>query len=125
MRAQFPTFNINKIYIDAYSQENTPGGVFNFKATEAINQNLFHGQLVVNYLGHGGSNGWAQERILQIEDIRNTWNNADKLPLLITATCSFAGYDNPAKITAGEHTITNPSGGAIALFTTVSSGLCE
>ena len=119
MRTQFPAFNINKIYIDAFAQDNTPGGVFNFKATEAINQNLFQGQLVVNYLGHGGSNGWAQERILQIEDIRNTWNNADKLPLLITATCSFAGYDNPAKITAGEHTLTNPSGGAIALFTTV------
>ena len=119
MRSKFPLFNINKIYIDAYAQENTPGGVFNFKATEAINQSLFQGQLVVNYLGHGGSGGWAQERILQIEDIRSSWNNSDKLPLLITATCSFAGYDNPAKITAGEHTLTNPSGGAIALFTTV------
>ncbi len=115
---KYPFFNINKIYIDAFAQENTPGGVFNFKAKEAINQSLFKGQLVVNYLGHGGSNGWAQERILQREDI-DTWNNIDRLPLLITATCSFAGYDNPKKITAGELTISNPNGGAIALFTTV------
>ncbi|NND31968.1 MAG: type IX secretion system sortase PorU, partial [Saprospiraceae bacterium] len=115
---KYPVFNVNKVYLDAYEQENTPGGVFNFKAKEALNQSLFKGQLVVNYIGHGGSNGWAQERVLQQEDI-DKWNNADRLPLLVTATCSFAGYDDPRKITAGEYTITHPSGGSIALFTTV------
>lgn len=114
----YPVFNINKVYLDAFEQENTPGGVFNFKAKEALNQNLFKGQLVVNYIGHGGAGGWAQERVLQKEDI-DKWNNLDRLPLLITATCSFAGYDDPRRITAGEYTITHPSGGSIALFTTV------
>ncbi|MDH3649849.1 MAG: type IX secretion system sortase PorU, partial [Saprospiraceae bacterium] len=65
-----------------------------------------------------GSNGWAQERVLQHEDI-DKWKNQNKLPLLITATCSFAGYDNPRKISAGEFSLTNPQGGSIALFTTV------
>ncbi|MCB0667723.1 MAG: type IX secretion system sortase PorU [Saprospiraceae bacterium] len=114
----YPVFNINKVYLDAYEQENTPGGVFNFKAKEALNQNLFKGQLVVNYIGHGGAGGWAQERVLQKEDI-DKWNNLDRLPLLITATCSFAGYDDPRRITAGEYTITHPSGGSIALYSTV------
>ena len=113
-----PHFNINKIYLDAYEQENTPGGIFNPKARDAINQHLFKGQLVVNYLGHGGSNGWAHERVLQHEDV-DKWNNYERLPLLITATCSFAGYDDPRKITAGEYTLIHPNGGAIALFTTV------
>ena len=118
IKQKYPVFNVNKVYLDAYEQENTPGGVFNFKAKEALNQSLFKGQLVVNYIGHGGSNGWAQERVLQQEDI-DKWNNINKLPLLVTATCSFAGYDDPRKITAGEYTITHPSGGSIALFTTV------
>ena len=118
IKSLHPVFNINKIYFDAYEQENTPGGVFNFKAKEALNQNLFKGQLVVNYIGHGGANGWAQERVLQKEDI-DKWNNLERLPLLITATCSFAGYDDPRRISAGEYTITHPTGGSIALFTTV------
>ncbi len=118
VRRLHPSFNINKVYLDAYEQENTPGGIFNFNATEALNQSLFKGQLVVNYLGHGGSRGWAQERVLQKGDV-DKWSNKDRLPLLITATCSFAGYDNPQEITAGEYTLTNPTGGAIALFTTV------
>ena len=117
-KVTYPIFNINKVYLDAYEQENTPGGVFNFKAKEALNQNLFKGQLVVNYIGHGGANGWAQERVLQKEDI-DKWNNLERLPLLITATCSFAGYDDPRRISAGEYTITHPTGGSIALFTTV------
>ncbi len=118
IRSQYPLFNINKVYLDAFEQENTPGGVFNFNAKKELNQSLFKGQLVVNYLGHGGSKGWAQERVLLKEDV-DQWSNIDRLPLLITATCSFAGYDNPAEITAGEYTLTNPSGGSVALFTTV------
>ncbi|NND06351.1 MAG: type IX secretion system sortase PorU [Saprospiraceae bacterium] len=118
IRFQYPMFNINKVYFDAFEQENTPGGVFNFNAKRELNQSMFKGQLVVNYLGHGGSKGWAQERVLLKEDV-DQWNNIDRLPLMITATCSFAGYDNPVEITAGEYTLTNPTGGSVALFTTV------
>jgi len=113
-----PFFNINKVYIDAYEQENTPGGIFSLKATDILNSEMFRGQLVVNYIGHGGPTGWAQERLLQTKDI-DLWSNGNKLPLLITATCSFTGYDNPKTITAGELTLTNANGGSVALFSTV------
>ena len=69
-------------------------------------------------MGHGGPKGWAQERVLKIPDIE-TWNNPDELPILITATCSFTGYDDPSIITAGEATIQKEKGGVVALFTTV------
>ena len=118
LKTSYPDFNSNKVFIDAYEQENTSGGVFNPSAQQAINQNIFQGQLVVNYIGHGGSTGWAQERILRHEDV-DKWNNRDRLPLIITATCSFAGYDDPKETTAGEYTLINPDGGAVALFTTV------
>ena len=118
IKSEYPLFNINKVYLDAFEQENRAGGIFNPNAKNAINQNLFKGQLVTNYIGHGGSNGWAQERVLMHEDI-DKWNNYDRLSLLVTATCSFAGYDNPRKITAGEYSLTHPDGGSIALFTTV------
>jgi len=107
-----------KVYFDAFNQESTHGGARYPDANKALTENLFNGQLVLNYLGHGGPKGWAQERVFQIEDI-NSLNNFDKLPILITATCSFTGFDDPAIVSAGEQALLNPSGGAIALFSTV------
>ncbi len=116
--AKNPNLNIDKIYLDAYPQVSTSGGVRVPLATDAINNNIFKGVLAMIYLGHGGTKGWTQERVLKIEDILS-WRNLEKMPIIITATCSFAGYDNPASVTAGELCLLNERGGAIALYTTV------
>jgi len=113
-----PELNQQKIYFDAYNQEATAGGSRYPDANSDLNANIFNGQLILNYLGHGGPKGWADERVLTIADIIN-WNNLDKMPVMITATCSFTGYDEPDFVSAGEQAILNPAGGAIALFTTV------
>ncbi|MEM1323278.1 MAG: type IX secretion system sortase PorU [Bacteroidota bacterium] len=113
-----PVFNINKVYLDAYQQESTPGGDRIPKAQEAINRDIFRGVLVFNYLGHGGAKGLAQERVLTNADIDN-WNNNEKLPLFVTATCSFTGYDEPTITSAGEQAVLRDNGGVIGLFTTV------
>ena len=114
----YTDLNINKIYFDAFQQVSTPGGEKYPTVTDEINKSMFKGAITVNYLGHGGSTSWAQERVLRLEDIEN-WVNIDKLPLFVTATCSFTGYDDAAFVTAGERTFLNQKGGAIGLFTTV------
>ncbi|MCB0547446.1 MAG: type IX secretion system sortase PorU [Phaeodactylibacter sp.] len=110
--------NLEKIYLDAFPQESTPGGERIPQATEQLNQSIYKGALAVTYLGHGGAKGWAQERVLNISDVLS-WENYDQMPIFITATCSFTGYDDPAFVTAGEEVFLNPEGGAIALMTTV------
>lgn len=117
VKDSFPLFNQRKVYFDAFVQESTPGGERYPAAKSKIAELIDKGLLVYNYLGHGGPRGLAQERVLLAEDIRN-WTNYDRLPLIVTATCSFTGYDDPAIITAGEEAILNPDGGAVALFTT-------
>ena len=112
-----PEFNQQKIYFDAFLQESTPGGTRFPDATKEINNSVFKGLLVLNYLGHGGPKGWAQERVLQVSDIQG-WDNFDKMPLLVTATCTFTGYDEPTVESAGETSLLNPRGGAIGLFST-------
>ena len=114
----YDVLNVNKIFLDAYQQITTPGGQRYPAANEAINNDIFKGALVLNYLGHGGSTGWTQERVLQINDILG-WTNFNKLPLFVTATCSFTGYDDANFVTAGEEVLLNPRGGGIGLFTTV------
>lgn len=116
--ANNPNYNQTKIYYDTYIQESTPGGDRYPAASEAINTTVQNGALILNYMGHGGPKGWAQERVLKISDIE-TWNNPDELPILITATCSFTGYDDPAIISAGEASIQKENGGVVALLTTV------
>ena len=116
--SEHKVFNHDKILFDAFQQESTPGGQRYPDATDAINQNLFKGVLTLNYLGHGGGGGWAQERVLRTQHIVD-WDNFDKLPLIVTATCSFTGYDEPNYVTAGEMSFLNGKGGGIGLFTTV------
>jgi len=115
---QFPQLNIEKIYLDAFEQISTPGEQRYPEVTTAIEQSIFQGMLTLTYLGHGGINGLAQERILEINDLLS-WNNLNRLPLIVTATCSFTAYDEPSIKSAGEVALLNPVGGAIGLLTTV------
>jgi hypothetical protein len=116
----FPLFNQQKVYFDAYPQVATAGDPRYPEANNALNNNIFAGQLTNTYLGHGGPQGWAQERVLTLKDIKS-WTNYDKLFLMITATCSFGAYDDPKIVSPGEEAILNPKGGAIALYSTTRS----
>lgn len=116
--SKYPDLNIEKIYLDAYPQESTPGGDRYPAVAADLDLNVNKGALTVTYIGHGGQNGWTQERILGINQAQS-YNNLNNMPLFITATCSFAGYDEPSFTTAGEHLLINPDGGAIGLMTTV------
>ena len=112
-----PDLIINKIYIDAYPQESTPGGQRAPIINQAINEQINKGALLINYTGHGGEVGWAHERILGLDDI-NVWENKNKYPLFVTATCEFSRFDDPARTSAGEYTVLAKDAGAIAMFTT-------
>lgn len=116
--SNYKNLNADKFYMDAYKLEVSAGGSRVPAMNDAIFQKSVNGTLTMCYMGHGGSRGLAQERILMREDLA-AWQNFDRLPLLVTATCQFTGYDNPKEVTAGETAILNSNGGAIALFSTV------
>ncbi len=109
--------NINKIYLDAFQQDQTALGPRYPGAHQALNDQVKRGSLIINYTGHGGETGLADERILEISDI-DSWTNYFNLPVFITATCEFSRYDNPAEKSAGEHMLMSAQGGAIALLST-------
>lgn len=110
-------YNVNKIYLDAYSQYSTPGGDRFPDAVNDINTSMEKGCLIWNYTGHGGEVGLAEERIIEIAQIQD-WKNINNLPLIITATCEFTRYDDPDRTSAGELCLLQPKGGGIGLFTT-------
>jgi hypothetical protein len=113
-------FNQQKVYFDAYKQVSTSGEHRFPDANSILNRNITNGQLSTIYLGHGGPLGWAQERVLTIPDIV-AWDNYDAMTIMLTATCSFAAYDDPSILSPAEQAILNPKGGAIALYSTTRS----
>ncbi|MBS7229964.1 type IX secretion system sortase PorU [Flavobacterium psychroterrae] len=116
--AQKPFFNIEKIIMDSYTQEASAGGSRYPKARTDLFNAFEKGALIFNYLGHGGEDGLAGERIWEKSDGQNL-NNQYKYPLFITITCEFSRFDDPTRPTAGEYTFWNPKGGAISMLTTI------
>ena len=115
--ANYPEMNSDKIYLDAYKQVATAGGQRYPDVVDAINDRIERGALVVNYVGHGGEVGLAEERVITVPQIQD-WKNIDKMALIVSATCEFTRFDDPDRVSAGEWASLNPYGGAIALMTT-------
>ena len=113
-----PFLNVNKIILDSYIQEASAGGARYPKARTDLFSAFEKGALVFNYLGHGGEDGLASERLWEKSDGQNLINQY-KYPLFITITCDFSRFDNPSRPTAGEYTYWNPKGGAISMITTI------
>lgn len=113
---QSPTINIEKIYCDAYSQVSYAGGQRYPEVNTAINNRMDRGCLVISYYGHGGGNGWAHERILEISDI-NKWTNLYNQPIMTTLTCEFGWYDR-SQTSPAELVFVNGKGGASGMITT-------
>ncbi|MHA3787374.1 type IX secretion system sortase PorU [Flavobacterium hauense] len=115
--ANRPFVNVRKVYSDAYVQEASAGGQRYPQAKEEFIRAINYGALVVNYLGHGGEDGMASERLYEKTDADNLTNKY-KYPLFITASCEITKFDNPYRPTVGEFTYWNPAGGAIGLMST-------
>lgn len=120
LSVRHPELNLDKIYLDAYPQISTAGGHRYPDVVKAIDDRVTRGALVINYVGHGGEVGVAEERVITVPQIQE-WSNIDNLPLMVSATCEFTKYDDPDRVSAGEWVSLNPTGGAIALMTTSRS----
>lgn len=111
-----PGINIEKIYLDAYEQVTYSSSARYPEVTKAINNRMNAGCLLFAYFGHGGKNGWAHERIIELTDI-NKWANRYNHPWMVTLTCEFGWYDR-ALISPAELVFLNANGGAAGMITT-------
>lgn len=114
VEATSPEYILTKIYFDAYKKTQGENGIYPDVATE-IKKKLNNGLFLINYTGHGGTEGWSDEKVLVQNNILQL--NYNHLPVWITATCDFCRFDD-YKTSAGEDVFLNAKGGGIALFTT-------
>jgi hypothetical protein len=113
-----PVYNIHKLYLDLYPQLSVAAGQRSPELNRALDASIEQGSLIVNYLGHGGPKGWADEQIVTNGSVL-ALQNTNNLTFMVTGTCDFSTYDNPDFTSAGEQAFTdNERGGVVGLFTT-------
>ncbi len=112
-----PNINVKKIHSDAFQQESSAGGERYPKVNSEIAEQVEVGATVLNYFGHGGEDGLAQERIVTQADVQQ-WQNPNRFNIFLTVTCEFTRFDNPLRITGGELSYRNPEGGPVSMITT-------
>jgi Peptidase family C25 len=112
-----PELNLTKVYLDAFRQQSGAGGSRYPEANTVVNNKANSGNILWNYSGHGSRRRLAEEVILDDEALNN-WKNESRLPLLITATCDFAPYDDPIEPALGSQLLLRAKTGAIGLVTT-------
>ncbi len=117
VKNNYPIYNVDKIYLDAFNQETSAGGQRYPDAHAAILDRVERGTLLITYVGHGNELNWAKERVLEINDI-NAWTNENHLAAFLTATCEFTRFDDPSRVSAGEWVFLNQHGGGICMYTT-------
>lgn len=108
-----PSYQLNKIYLDAYQQQVNASGETYPVARSQFHNLLNTGIFVLDFIGHAGATGWTNEQILTTSDVRALSNK--NLPLWIAATCDFLQFD-VATVSAGEHVLLNPIGGGIGII---------
>ena len=112
-------YNIRKLYLDAFTAQTSAGGQRYPQVNQAISNDVGN-SLYLFYFGHGGINGWTQERVLTVEEIQNfnNYNNVySRFPLISTITCEFTLWDDPGTFSAGEQVIKSKQGGAAMMLT--------
>lgn len=112
-------YNVRKLYLDAFQAQSTAGGQRYPQVNQAISNDIGN-SLYLFYFGHGGINGWAQERVLTLDEIQNANNFSNvysRFPFVSTITCEFTLWDEPETSSAGEQFIKLKQGGPAAMIT--------
>jgi hypothetical protein len=107
-------WNHKKIYLDLYPATNTAGGLTYPLVVNEIAQTINNGSLVLNYTGHGNYLRLTEEAVINSASMQ-AWNNVGRLPLMITASCDFAPYDQPQLSPIGFNALMQNSNGIIGL----------
>ena len=112
-----------KIYLVKYDEIDggLNSGITKPAATQELIESINNGTSIVNYIGHGNSSQWAQEKLLIINENRNDLElikTGMKLPLWIAGTCNWGHFDKIDEESFAEQLIRTPMDGASAVIST-------
>jgi hypothetical protein len=84
-------------------------------ANDAIVNAVNEGAVIVNYIGHGNPELWADEHVFTRTSDVPRLRNSNSLPLFFNASCAIGFFDDPQREGMAEDLFVKPDGGAIAV----------
>ena len=112
---RYPSYDLKKIYWDAYTRESTSTGNRYPEVEKLVRQQMQRGALVMNYSGHGSVYIMSHEQAVKKEFFSE--HMSLNLPLWVTASCDIMPFDGQEE-NFGELAMYNDYGGAVAFFGT-------
>jgi Peptidase family C25 len=107
-------FATKSIYTDATDRD-----VARYQQSRTtLRDNLDGGNLLVHFMGHGGSYIWrvgAMGDLFSLDDV-SALKNAGRYPMVMAMTCFSAPFDNPTDDSIGERFLREADKGAVAVF---------
>jgi len=97
-------YQISRVYGDAEED-----------AQSVLAQALAEGSLIVNYVGHGSIDTWAEDRLFASEQIGSLGNDG-RQPMMILMSCLLGFFGHPERDAMAEELLLAPDGGAVAVF---------
>ncbi|MEM6829988.1 MAG: type IX secretion system sortase PorU, partial [Bacteroidota bacterium] len=97
----YAQYSIDKLLLDAFDQEVGASTQRSPDATKALKEKIKSGAFAINFIGHGNERLWTEEEVLTRSVIRR-FNNLNRLPIFVTATCEFGRYDDPVQFSGAE-----------------------
>ncbi|MGH8091731.1 MAG: C25 family cysteine peptidase, partial [Rudaea sp.] len=88
------------------------------QARTTLRENLDRGNLLVHFLGHGGSYIWRvgpMGDLFSLDDVSDL-TNAGRYPMVLAMTCFSAPFDNPSDDSIGVRFLRVADKGAVAVF---------
>ncbi|MCC5919646.1 MAG: type IX secretion system sortase PorU [Cyclobacteriaceae bacterium] len=116
LESEYPAYNPRRIYLDAFEQSRTSSGIQIPDLEEELYDRIDKGVFMINYTGHGSTSQLTDEGILTTRHINEEFNQFDRLPIMVTATCDF-GKNDGGRPSGAELLLLKENGGVIAFIT--------
>ena len=110
-----PAIDVRKIYWDAYQMEVSASYNGYPSIRKLLLEQLEEGALIVNYSGHGSTEVFSHELVLNKTDMKEL--RSLHPAFWITASCDIAPFDSPLE-SMGLNLMANAEGGAIGMLST-------
>jgi len=109
--------NVKKIYLINYPAVKTASITGREKPAASLDlmQQINHGSLIINYIGHGNAELWAHEKVLDNVRDFSSFDNGRRMAMWVAATCEFALWDQPAEQSFAEKILSAANRGGVAM----------
>ena len=107
-------WNQQKLYLDLFPSVTGPTGNTYPTLVNKINETLNQGTLLLNYTGHGNYLRLTEEAVVNLSEMFK-WKNEGRLPLMVTASCDFAPFDQPQLNSIGFQSLLQNKNGIAGL----------